>query len=50
MALELFADKGIWHKLVLNAMKLDFSWTESAKKYEELYQSFKIMRDKSFLR
>ena len=39
MALELFADKGIWHKLVLNAMKLDFSWTESAKKYEELYNN-----------
>lgn len=39
MALELFADKSIWYKLVLNAMKLDFSWVESAKKYNELYEN-----------
>lgn len=38
MALELFADKGVWYKLVLNAMKLDFSWNESAIKYENLYK------------
>ncbi len=39
MALELFADKSVWYKLVLNAMKLNFSWDESAKKYEELYKN-----------
>ncbi len=28
----------IWQKLMLNAMRQDFSWGESAKKYLELYQ------------
>lgn len=37
MALKIFADKNIWNKLVKNAMKLDFSWEESAKKYDNLY-------------
>ena len=37
-ALGFFADKPVWKKLVKNAMKEDFSWTESAKKYEELYR------------
>lgn len=36
-AISFFADKKIWNKLVKNAMQEDFSWTESAKKYEELY-------------
>lgn len=36
-ALGFFADKAVWKKLVNNAMKEDFSWEESAKKYEKLY-------------
>ena len=37
MALGFFADKEIWNKLITNAMKLDFSWKASAKKYDEIY-------------
>lgn len=36
-AISFFSDKQVWTKLVKNAMKEDFSWTESAKKYEKLY-------------
>jgi starch synthase len=34
---SLCADKNKWDKLVKKAMKLNFSWEESAKKYVELY-------------
>ncbi len=37
MALELFADKKIWNKLVKSAMSLEFSWAGSAKEYEQIY-------------
>ncbi|MBQ3573657.1 MAG: glycogen synthase GlgA [Clostridia bacterium] len=37
MALELFADKKIWNKLVKSAMSLEFSWDGSAKEYEQIY-------------
>jgi starch synthase len=36
-AYENFAHKGIWKKLQLRAMKKDFSWEKSAKKYVELF-------------
>ncbi len=36
-ALDLYKNKNAWRKLVLNAMKCDFSWEGSAKKYIELY-------------
>ena len=39
MALELFGDKSVWDPLVKNALKLDFSWKESALKYQELYNN-----------
>ena len=31
-------DRNSWNQLVLNGMKKDWSWTASARKYEELYQ------------
>lgn len=37
-ALCVYADKKRWNKLVLNAMKMDFSWKNSAGKYIELYK------------
>ena len=37
-ALGFFADKPTWRKIIRNAMNTDFSWKESAKKYEELYK------------
>ena len=37
MALEIFADKKIWNKLVKSAMSLEFSWDGSAKEYEQIY-------------
>jgi len=38
-AIDFFSNKDIWHKIVRKAMKEDFSWEESAKKYIELYES-----------
>ncbi len=38
-AVDFFSKKDIWSKLVRHAMKEDFSWGESAKKYIELYES-----------
>ena len=35
-------DKEAWNRLVKNAMKVDFSWDRSAKKYLELYE--KVMK------
>ncbi len=40
-AVDLYKDKGTWRKLVLKAMKCDFSWEGSAKKYIELYKKIK---------
>ncbi|EKD99777.1 MAG: hypothetical protein ACD_22C00176G0003 [uncultured bacterium] len=37
-AKELFANKPVWRKLVVNGMKADFSWEYSAKEYERLYE------------
>ncbi|MBR5155882.1 MAG: glycogen synthase GlgA, partial [Clostridia bacterium] len=35
-ALHFYSDKTVWTKLVKNALKEDFSWKESAKKYEQI--------------
>ncbi len=37
-AIGFFSDKDVWKKLVKRAMKEDFSWEESAKKYIDLYE------------
>ncbi len=36
-ALENFKDQKKWQTIVKNCMRQDFSWTNSAQKYEELY-------------
>jgi starch synthase len=36
-ALRYFNNKKIWHKIQLNGMKKDYSWKNSAKKYQALY-------------
>ena len=36
-ALKLFQNKKIWRKIQENAMRKDFSWQTSAKKYLQLY-------------
>jgi starch synthase len=33
-----YAEKDLWRTLMLNGMRADFSWTESARHYVELYQ------------
>ena len=38
-ALSLYSDKDEWLRLVANAMKMDFSWNASAKKYLEMYET-----------
>jgi starch synthase len=37
-ALAAFADQDAWHRLVHNAMVQDFSWTQSATRYLDLYR------------
>ncbi len=37
-ALSVYKDKVQWYKLVYNAMKENFSWEESTKKYDESYR------------
>ena len=39
MALNHFANKEVWVPLMKRAMKTDFSWDASAKKYDEMYQT-----------
>ena len=39
MALNLFANKEVWVPMMKRAMKTDFSWEASAKKYSEMYQN-----------
>ncbi len=36
-AIRFFGDKTVWNKLVKRDMNEDFSWDESARKYERLY-------------
>lgn len=38
-ALSLYTDHAKWDELVRNVMKVDFSWTVSAKKYIDIYMS-----------
>lgn len=38
-ALKLFEDSRAWNRLMDNAMKEDFSWEHSAKRYLEIYRS-----------
>lgn len=37
-AVDIYRRKGLWAKLVSNAMKCDFSWDKSAEKYLEVYK------------
>ena len=38
LSLRFFADKEIWTKLMKRVMNEDFSWTVSAKKYDDMYK------------
>ncbi len=37
-AMNVYRDRNTWRKLMLHGMQQDFSWTNSAKEYIELYQ------------
>ena len=37
-ALKIYENKTIWKKIVKNAMSSDYSWGNSARKYQEIYQ------------
>ncbi|MEM7009502.1 MAG: glycogen synthase GlgA [Thermodesulfobacteriota bacterium] len=37
-AISVYDDKKAWNKLVVKAMKSDFSWRKSGKTYKEIYQ------------
>jgi starch synthase len=38
-AIETYHKRGMWEKLVSNAMKCDYSWSRAAEKYFSLYRS-----------
>lgn len=40
-ALGYYSDSSIWEKIMSNAMNSDYSWTQSAKEYKELYNRLK---------
>jgi starch synthase len=37
-AINVFKDKQSWQTLMLNGMKMNYSWEQSAKEYEEVYE------------
>ncbi len=39
-ALKVYKNRKLWKKLMVNGMKMDFSWENSAKKYLELYSKY----------
>ena len=43
-AIATFRDKGAWSKLQQNCMREDFSWTQSARKYADLYENLYVTR------
>ena len=50
IALKVFKDTSKWNTLMRSAMKEDFSWKLSAKKYEELYYKAAAKKDITPLR
>ncbi len=40
-ALQLYQEPRLWQKLRQNGMRCDFSWSQSAAKYEDLYEKIK---------
>ena len=40
-ALQVFRDKPVWKKLMLNGMSKDFSWNASAKEYVKVYENLR---------
>ena len=49
-ALALYPDRKQWQRLMLNGMRQDFSWSESAKRYVELYKRLQISEDSALRR
>jgi starch synthase len=37
-ALDLYADRALWHKVMLNGMAQDFSWDRQVERYVELFR------------
>lgn len=42
-ALKLFKNKSAWKKMMERGMNTDFSWNASAKKYHNLYKTFRSL-------
>jgi len=38
-ALMAYADKDVWQQIMVNGMKQDFSWANSARKYVDVYRA-----------
>jgi starch synthase len=41
-AISCYKDSELWHKLIVQAMSYDFSWTHSAKEYMKLYRRLMV--------
>ena len=48
-ALSAYKDKHTWYRMIRNAMKMNFSWDESAKEYLKLYQKAIKFKHDSFI-
>jgi starch synthase len=46
-AVETYRQPKVWRKLMLNGMKLDFSWTSSAREYIKIYEQLAKARSKA---
>ncbi len=44
MALDVFGEPQMWHRLVVNAMSRDFSWQKQAQQYVKLYEETPVRR------
>ncbi|WP_203361401.1 glycogen synthase GlgA [Bacillus sp. REN10] len=44
-AIHMYEDKSVWEKLMKQAMTCDYSWSQSAKKYSELYSDLSSRRE-----
>jgi len=50
-AMETYKYKAVWKNLIKRAMKKDFSWVESAKRYSDLYyRAIDLYRQKKIAR
>jgi starch synthase len=43
-ARQLYADRQLWQALMLNGMRADYSWDQSARQYVEVYRRLRAVK------